>query len=74
MKTYKDIELTNTMRLVLIENIEKEGDTIYEVLRRDYLERQMTMNEMANKYGIGIKTVQKWLKKYDIPRRKMTFI
>jgi hypothetical protein len=48
--------------------------SIDEILKRDYLDNKMSIDEMAAKYDISNCTIHKWLILYDIPRRKLTFI
>lgn len=43
------------------------------LLRIDYLDNKMTIAEIAKKYGVAYCTIQKWMIKYNIPRRKLTF-
>lgn len=70
MKTKEKITKTNTMKL-----IERMHNTdIYDLLKQDYLENKMTIREMSDKYGISTFTIQSWLKDFDIPRRKLTFV
>lgn len=64
------IRKSNTIKLIEI----KFGIRIEELLRQDYMEKRMTILDMAEKYEISPCTVHNWLVKYDIPRRKLTFL
>jgi transposase len=61
---------TNTMKFVEL----KFKTEIRELLTKDYVDNKMTMIEMAEKYQITYRTLQQWMNKLNIPRRKITFV
>lgn len=60
---------TNTMKR--IEQIYGDGDILEELLRKLYVEQELTIEEIANKLCLSTGTVYKWLKLTDITTRKM---
>lgn len=60
---------TNTMKR--IEQIYGGGDILEELLRKLYVEQELTIEEIANKLCLSTGTVYKWLKLADITTRKM---
>lgn len=60
---------TNTMKR--IERIYGDGDILEELLRKLYVEQELTIEEIANKLCLSTGTVYKWLKLADITTRKM---
>jgi transposase len=70
MKKTKRIEKTNTMRL-----IERVFDKdIEELLKELYTDQHKSIEEVAKILGVSTCITQKWLVKFEIPRRKITFI
>ena len=60
---------TNTMKR--IEQIYGNGDSLEELLRKMYVEREMTIKEIADELNCSSGTIYKWLKMADITTRKM---
>lgn len=55
--------------------IAREYDlTFDEVMRKFYVEEEMTMSEMAKLLDVNIKTIQRWLKDCNIQSRKMMWV
>lgn len=55
--------------------IAREYDlTFEEVMRKLYVEEEMTMSEMAKLLDVNIKTIQRWLKDCNIQSRKMMWV
>lgn len=55
--------------------IAREYDlTFDEVMRKLYVEEEMTMSEMAKLLDVNIKTIQRWLKDCNIQSRKMMWV
>jgi len=50
------------------------GKEIDVLLRDMYLEKHMTMREIADALGVGVATVKDWLTLFDIQTRHMTFV
>lgn len=48
--------------------------SMYEILYELYVERHMTMQEVAAELDVNLRTVQRWMKQHEIPTRKMTWI
>ena len=47
---------------------------IREILRELYIDKGMTMKEVSEELCVSIGTISRWLKRYNIPARKITFI
>ena len=60
---------TNTM--IRIEQIYGGGDSLEELLRKMYVEDELTIKEIADKLNCSSGTIYKWLKLADITTRKM---
>jgi transposase len=61
---------TNYMKLV-----EKAfGKPVEELLRELYLDKGMTLAEIANEIFVSEITVLLWMRKFDVPTRKMTLV
>lgn len=55
--------------------IAREYDlTFDEVMRKLYVEEEMTMSEIAKLLDVNIKTIQRWLKDCNIQSRKMMWV
>jgi uncharacterized protein YjcR len=52
----------------------KFGADLHELLRKDYMDSHMSIEQLADKYKVTPCTAHRWLKMYDIPRRKITFV
>lgn len=46
---------------------------IEDLLKQDYTDNRMTIQEIADKYGVMACTVHRWLVRWDIPRRHISF-
>lgn len=55
--------------------IEREyGKPIDEILREMYVDKEMTMKDIASALDVNLRTVQRWVKECGIKARKMTWI
>ena len=55
--------------------IEREyGKPIQELLREMYVEKGMTMREIAEVLDVNIRTIQRWSKECGIQARKMMWV
>jgi DNA-binding transcriptional regulator YiaG len=66
-------EKTSTQRLIveLYSMVYGEELTFREILRRLYVDQNMSIKQVAEKLHVGVGTVHKWLKDEKIAARKM---
>lgn len=64
------VKKSNAIKLVEY----KFGGDIIEILKTDYTDNKMTITQMAEKYDVSVSSVHKWLMRFDIPRRHLTFL